>query len=288
MNSNSVIEWLLADDNPAVKYRTLTEILGESADKKPVVDWLNYVLPTDWPQQKGLWSTYYLTTCAESGLSHKDIPQIKDVEDIYVAENSFEYSCSDYMRLRALVRLGFAAEPGIAETIAKLVDGQLPDGGFLCVSRLNKLKYTPKSCAKANLLALMFCAECKKKGIQASIEGALLNYFWNHNLFYRRDNPNELILNGREGWRTIDTFHPFEPMRVGLHNIIESLCALDYGGDSRMQAAWDILKGKKGSDGRYVLNGTLSKSYLPKERIGKPSKWVTFYALLAEREKRNS
>jgi hypothetical protein len=29
----------------------------------------------------------------------------------------------------------------------------------------------------------------------------------------------------------------------------------------------------------------LSKSYLPKERIGKPSKWVSFYVLLAEKER---
>ena len=36
-------------------------------------------------------------------------------------------------------------------------------------------------------------------------------------------------------------------------------------------------------NGKYILDGTLSKSYFPKERVGKPSKWVTFYALLAEK-----
>jgi hypothetical protein len=42
---------------------------------------------------------------------------------------------------------------------------------------------------------------------------------------------------------------------------------------------------KMTSDGKCILNGTLTKSYLPKERVGKPSKWVTFYAMLAEKEK---
>jgi hypothetical protein len=38
-------------------------------------------------------------------------------------------------------------------------------------------------------------------------------------------------------------------------------------------------------DGKYLLNQQLTKSYLPKERVGKPSKWVTFYTLLAEKER---
>ena len=141
----------------------------------------------------------------------------------------------------------------------------------------------PKSCVKANMYALMFCAECRKKGIITDIEKPLLDYFWNHNLFYRTDNPNTLILNAREGWRTIDTFYPFEVMRVGLQNIVESFCALGYRDDPRLQEAWDILNSKKNPVGKYILNGTLSKSYLPKERVGKPSKWVTFYALLAKK-----
>lgn len=34
--SSDVIRWLLEDNNPAVKYRTMTEILGEPADKQAV------------------------------------------------------------------------------------------------------------------------------------------------------------------------------------------------------------------------------------------------------------
>ena len=132
----------------------------------------------------------------------------------------------------------------------------------------------------------MFCAECRKKNIKVEIEGPLLNYFWNHNLFSRKTSPKTLILNAREGWRTIDTFYPFEVMRVGLQNIVESFCALGYGNDPRLQEAWDIINSYKTPDGKYILNGTPSKSYLPKERVGKPSKWATFYALLAEKERR--
>lgn len=284
-STTPVISWLLEDDNPAVKYRTQTELLSETADKSPVVAWANDFLPADWMERVGLWSVYYLNTIAECGLTFEDVSLDKK-KTIHFGNNyRFEHSCGDYMRLRALVRLGLADELGVSHIISNLTEKQLPDGGFLCLHRVDKMNRIPKSCVKANMYALMFCAECRKQGVKTDIEEALLEYFWSHNLFYRTDNPNTLILNAREGWRTIDTFYPFEVMRIGLQNIVESFCALGYGNDPRLQKAWDILNSKKTSFGKYLLNGTLTKSYLPKERVGKPSKWVTFYALLAEKEK---
>lgn len=44
----------------------------------------------------------------------------------------------------------------------------------------------------------------------------------------------------------------------------------------------ESLKQQKNENGQVILDGTLTKSYLPKERVGKPSKWATFYTLLAE------
>ena len=284
-HENAVIHWLLEDNNPAVKYRTQTEILGESADKTPVIAWAKGFLPADWKEREGLWSTYYLTTIAESGLSFADIPLDKEKAIHYGTDYRFEHSCGDYMRLRALVRLGLVND--VTNIIRNLTEKQLPDGGFLCLHRVDKMNRIPKSCVKANMYALMFCAECRKKDIKIDIEKPLLDYFWNHNLFYRTDHPETLILNAREGWRTIDTFYPFEVMRVGLQNVLESFCVLGYGNDVRLKEAWDILNGKKTEDGKYLLNGRLSKSYMPKERVGKPSKWVTFYALLAQKERDN-
>jgi hypothetical protein len=151
--------------------------------------------------------------------------------------------------------------------------------------RLDKMDRIPKSCVKANMLALLLCAECVKKDICLDIASPLLEYFWNHGLFYKTDKPEMLIINAREGWRTIDAFHPFEVMRVGLHNIVESLCALGYGSDERLKEAWALLEGKRTADGRYIIDATLSKSYLPKERAGKPSKWISFYAYLANKHR---
>lgn len=189
------------------------------------------------------------------------------------------------MQLRALVGLGLGNKAVVQAALCGTMERQLPDGGFLCLHRLDKLKYIPKSCVKANMHALLLAAECHKKSIVAPFTEKLLDYFWNHKLFYRSDNSDTLILNAREGWRTIDTFYPFEVMRVGLQNIVEAFTALGYGSDERLSEAWRLLESKKNSDGKYILNGTLTKSYLPKELAGKPSKWVTFYALLAQKER---
>lgn len=281
---NPVIEWLLGNNNPAVAYRTKTELLNEHADKEPVIAWLTGFLPRDWMDTKGLWSTYWLTAIAECGLTYNDIDADASKVDSFYDEHKFECGCGDFMRLRAMVRLGLEIPQTLIESMR---ESQLPDGGFLCLHRLDKLKYTPKSCAKVNMHALMFCAEYKKRGIRLGFEERLISYFWNHQLFYRTDNPEMLMLDGRIGWRTIDTFYPSEVMRIGLQNIVEAFCALGYGNDIRLEKAWAFLNERKTEDNKYLLDGSLSKSYLRKEPCGKPSKWVTFYALLAHQEKTN-
>lgn len=282
MKSAGEIEWLLGEDNPAVKYRAQTEILGQSADKTSVLEWLNAFLPADWTARTGLWFRYYITAFAECGLSYTNIPLDKEAVIGFWSAFPFEHSCADYMHLRALVKLGLADEPTVAETIRHMPEHQLPDGGFLCLHRVDKLKRIPKSCVKASMYALLFTAECKKLGISTEIEQPLVDYFWNHKLFYRTDAPDVPILNVREGWRTIDTFYPFEVMRVGLQNILEAFCVLGYGKDKRLSEAWELLRGQTNAENKAILNGTLTKSYLPKERVGKPSKWVTFYTLMAK------
>lgn len=275
------LSWLLQSENPAVAYRTERELLGKSGDKEPVLSWLFRFLPEDWKEAKGLWSTYWMTAIAECGLTFRDLRDPPPEWSACYDANPFDCGCGDFMRLRAMVCLGLP----IPENVLTLMrQKQLPDGGFLCLHRLDKLKYTPKSCVKANMHALLFAAECKKRGIELAITDALLEYFWKHRIFYRTDDPAALILNAREGWRTVDVFYPFEVMRVGLSNVVEAFCALGYGADGRLEEAWRMLEGKTDAEGRTRLDGTLSKSYLPKERVGKPSRWATFYTLLARKE----
>lgn len=282
---NNIISWLLENNNPAIEYRTKTELLNEKPNNANVIDWLRKILPTDWKNTKGLWLTYYYTSIAECGIKGEEFG-IKGNEIIkYFKNNNFKYGCGDFMLLRALIMLGFGKELKNIGILDTLENKKLLDGGFLCTQRLEKFNNMPKSCVKCNNLTLMFLSECKKENIKVSIENDLLQYFWKHKIFYKSNDQSTLMINAREGWRTIDTFYPFEVMRVGLQNIVEAFCVLGYGKDKKLKEAWNILENKKEKDGKYILEGTLSKSYLPKEKTGKPSKWVTFYVLLAEKYK---
>lgn len=280
-----LLQWLLEDDNPAIKYRAQTELLEQQADGADVKTWIFDKLPEKWYEANGLWYSYYITALAECGLSYNDVP-LKHLDKAFEnLDTKFDSGCGDFMLLAALMKLGFSEHKTMQNIIYKLNSYSLPDGGFLCLHRADKLKYIPKSCYKSNLHALLFLAECRKKNIEAGFGQPLLYYFLNRNLFYKSTDKNMLVLNSREGWRTIDTFYPFEVMRVGLQNVVEALSALGYCKDERLQKAWNILDSYKDDTGKVLLKGTLTKSYLPKERVGKPSKWVTFYTLLADKHR---
>ena len=282
---DNVINWLLENDNPAVRYRTLTELLNQPADISDSKEWITNKIPENWHETNGLWYGYYITAFTECGLTCDNLP-FNYLKKAFEGFNDiFNCGCGDFMLLRALVKLGCYNNEIVKKTIAKAGEHILPDGGFLCLNRLDKLKYTPKSCYKANLHALLLASECKKKNIECPYINELIQYFKNHNIFYRTDNKDILVLDLRPGWRTTDIFYPFEVMRIGLQNIVESFSALGFGNDSWMDEAWNLLNLCKDDCGRVILQGTLTKSYLPKEKVGKPSKWATFYTLLAEKEK---
>lgn len=283
--SNSATAWLLDTGNPAVQYRTKTELLGLEAEPTESFQWIEKKLPADWYKIKGLWYVYYINALAECGLNQSMLPSEWFEVAMDRIRTSFDFSCEAFMLLQAMVTLGFGENPDVQKTFALLCGNRLPDGGFLCEKRKNRLEYIPKSCYKADYYALRLCSCCRKKGIVLEIEQELIRYFLDRNLLFRRDNLDELVLNGKEGWRNADIFHPFEVMRIGIHNIMETISSLGYGNAPETASGWNYLNSAKDDMGRVILSGTLTKSYLPKEKVGKPSAWATFYSLLAEKER---
>lgn len=276
-----IYSWLLEDKNPAVQYRTRTELLDQNADVSDARNWILARLPERWWEIQGLWYRYYLTAIAECGLTYHELTSQQLDPAFAMLAHAFEHSCADFMLLNALVKLRLGNHPIVSNALSQL--NPLSDGGFLCRQRQRKLNYIPKSCYKANVHALMLAANCKMHEIDAPFTMPLADYFVRRNLFYRTDSPETLVLDARPGWRSIDAFHPFEAMRVGIHNILEAMCTLGFGQHPALNPAWELLNRQKDAEGRILLAGTLTKSYLPKERIGQPSKWATFYTLLAEK-----
>ncbi len=289
--NEETLDWLLEGNNPGVRVRTLTGLCGLSDDDPEAVAARGLVMRTldisrdlTWMNGEGLTLRKNLTAFAESGLTRDDIP-ITALVDRLLAQVD-DVNCSDFMLLRALVMLGYGADPRVRHSVAQAVEKRLPDGGWLCLHRLNKMNRTPKSCIKANMHALLLAGEMRKRGMSFPGSDRLVQYFLKRRLFYRMDDPKRLVLPCRPGYRMTDAYFPIEIQRVGLPLLLESLAVLGAGPAPELSEAWDILHSKQDEQGRVKLEGTLGKSYLPKERVGRPGKWVTLYAWLAYKARR--
>ena len=134
---------------------------------------------------------------------------------------------------------------------------------------------------------LLFFAELKRAGLHASGAERLIGYFLRRKVFYRTDDPTRLVLDDHPGRRMTDVFFPIEYFRVGLPVLLEAFAVLGVGEAPELREAWRLLEEKVDAQGRVPLEGTLPlrTAYLPKERVGKPSKWATLYTCLAWKEK---
>ncbi len=292
--NQTLLDWLSEDNNPGVRLRALTGLRNLASDHPEVVAARAQVLQTleqardlSWMSGKGLALLYNLVAVAESGLVRGDLP-VDPLVDRFLAA-PFDANCADLLLLRTLVMLGYGEDPRVRARLAEVSQTQLPDGGWLCLHRTTKMKRIPKSCIKANMHALLLSGEMKKRGFHFPVQGEegtlerLVRYFLDRRVFYRMDDPTRLVLDCRPGWRMTDVFFPAELMRVGLPMLMEAFSATGAGDAPELKEAWDLLKTKRDPQERLILEGTLVKPYLPREKVGKPAKWPTLYACLAER-----
>lgn len=284
--SAAVLDWLLEEDAPGVRLRALLDLCGRplddpevSATRRSVLGTLDAACDLSWTHEPGIQRIYRLTALAECGLTRDDLAVGAAVDA--VLEQPFDANCGDYMTLRALVMLGYGADERVTQRLSLAAAAQLPDGGWTCLHRLDRMGRTPKSCMKAALHGLLLAAELHRRGLALPGAASLLRYFLGRRLFYRTTDPEQLVLQARPGWRTIDAFFPNELMRVGLPTLLAALAALGVSRAPEARQAWDLLAAKEDDCGRVRLEGTLAKSYLPRERVGRPGKWVTLYARLA-------
>lgn len=306
MYMGSLYDWLLEDNNPEIKYRTLTELFEKPIDDSEVQAVYDLIREHkdikkifSKQNEKGIWdnseygvhtSLRYLTALAEYGMhSDKHIDKAIDyavgfLNDKENAIGTAGYDgCSNALVLRAMVMLGYHSRSDVELLIDKYVSSQLYDGGFMC-RRLFDKKPDRKSCYKASVAGLLLYGACKQKGLNFENTSHLLDYFLRRDVFYKSDKIT-LVVDGKAGWRYIDNFFPVESMRIGLPQIMASLSILGAGNNTGTMNAWDLLMRKRNDNGRFILEGTLSKQPCSFGKVGQENKWVTFYALLAEKYK---
>jgi hypothetical protein len=304
--ANSVINWILEENQPPVRYLALLELLGNPADdpevekarsRIPREGWAHEILSKQkpggyWESRRSLYRPKYTTTnwmalvLADLGLA-KENARIKECADLFFTywldekkDNIFKDEvCVVGNTARMLTRFGYYDDPRVRRLFERLLEDQKEDGGWHC--------WDPKKgtldCWEA-LAAFAAIPESRRtRRIKSSIERGAAFYL-----------ERRLVDEGETRYRPWFRFHYpvhyYYDVLVGLDVITQ----LGYGGDRRLRQALEILMDKRQRDGRWLLDrihpdpasfawgkGNLKQRVKPfgLEEEGKPSKWITLTAL---------
>ena len=287
---HSILEWLLEEENPEVRLRTLKEYEKLPEDDERVVACKKMLLHSK-VYERGLkklrtdkpWAKYdAILGFAEWGLTRADIGIDIDGEVFALIESSgFKMLCGEPLLLRNLVKLGYAQEEIVKNEIDSVLGLIKEDGGFGCIStnkKINDPRKPHKSCARLTVEYLLLAAELHLLGYRPACEKALTNYFTTRNIFYRTDDMRTPMVDVMLG-----TFYPPDPIKIGAHQIVYALRVLGCAPESEaMQAGYSVLNQHRLDNGRYVLTASKSVPAFKAGNVGEENKWVTLYAYMAQ------
>ncbi len=286
----SILEWLLKEETPEVRLRTLKEYMKLPDNDEKVIECKNLLLRSKIYERalKKLgkdkpWDKFdAIMAFAEWGLTRKDIG--KDIDDEVFAlidRTGFKMLCGEPYLLRNLVKLGYDQEDRVKNEIACVLSGIKEDGGFGCIStnkKINDPRKPHKSCARLTVEYLLLVAELHLLGYRMDCESKLAHYFTKRNIFYRTDDMKTPMVDVMTG-----TFYPSDPIKVGAQNILYALRVLGCQPDSEaMQAGYKVLDQYRKENGRYILTASKSVPAFKAGNIGEENKWVTLYAWMAQ------
>lgn len=286
----NILEWLLSDDTPEVRLRTLKEYQKLSDDNPKVIECKSKLLQSK-IYERGLkklkkdkpWEKFdAIMAFAEWGLTREDIGSDIDKEVFSLIQSTgFKMLCGEPYLLRNLVKLGYYQEDIVKEEISCMLGKIKEDGGFGCISsnkKINDPKKPHKSCARLTVEYLLLVAELRLLGIKCGCEGTLVHYFTKRNIFYRTDSRETPMVDVM-----LETFYPSDPIKVGVQNIVYALRVLGCPGESEaMQAGYKVLNRYRLDNGRYILTASKSVPAFKAGKVGEENKWITLYAYMAQ------
>ena len=302
---NSVIEWLLEENQPSVRYHTLIDLLGLERNIPEVTEaysnvskkgWAFDILKLQkpegyWQSKRSLYAPKYRATnwmaliLSDLGLT-KENNKVRKAADLFFnqwlvlpsGENIFnDEVCIVGNTARMLTRFGYEDDYRVRKLFDRLVEDQKEDGGWNCFpSSKGTLDCWE---ALAAFAALPKSKQTRK--IRNSIERGV--EFYLHRRLFDDDEKKYA-----PWFRFHYPNHYYYDVLVGLDVITK----LGYGADRRLRAALEILDQKREKDGTWLLEKVhpdlvagaqygLRKKASPfaLEEAGKPSKWITLNAL---------
>jgi hypothetical protein len=308
-SAGSVVDWLLEDSQPSVRYLTLTRLLRTpdsdpevraTRARIPGVGWAADLLADQlsnggWPSDKSLYWPKYLSTnwkllvLSDLGITRDD-PRIaraceRWMDSFAKSDGGFGgggsrgHLCATGNTVRALIRFGYEDEPRVLAGLDWMVRAQAKLGGWSCFASGRNLDSWEPLSAFAAYPRSKWTPEMER----AVARGA--------EFFLSR----ELHIQGAPyaPWERFHyPVHYYYDLLVGL----DALTGLGYGNDPRLGYALGRLRSKRRPDGRWNLDavhpdveGSMAAWFeshprdrptpLALEAAGQPSKMVTLTAL---------
>jgi hypothetical protein len=308
--SGKVLDWLLEEDQPSIRYLTLTQLLGrketdsgvrEAKARIPSVGWAAEILagrnPAGWWVDgtrlyvpKYLSTNWMLLILSDLGVD-RTLPAIRTSSDLWIRrfttpDGSFGleggsqgHLCIAGNTARALIRFGYEDHPAVRRALTWLVRNASPLGGWSCFGSGRNLDSWEGLSAFASYPRRKWTSamtSCVEKGAEFFLERELYRQGGHYEPWYRFHYP----------------VHYYYDLLVGL----DLLTSLGYADDPRLRTALSVLKGKRRHDGRWNLDalhpdleGGTAEWYRAHphraptpfglETPGKPSKMITLRAL---------
>jgi len=306
------IRWLLEEDQPSVRYRTLTELLGRSPEDPEVRTAQRRIASTGWAadilarrtpgagwsdgsspyQPKYVSTNWMMLVLSDLGVTRAD-PAVRDACEYWMERMAAKdgglggnskgtpHYCVSANMARAVTRLGYADDPRVRRTLDWLVETAHPRGGWSCWGPSRNLDSWEAMSAFAAYPRSKWTSamrECVAKGAEFFLSRELHHQGSRYAPWYRTHYP----------------VHYYYDLLVGL----DFMTALGYGADPRMRYAVDWLRARRRADGAWNLDavhpdvGPAMRRYMTThpndlripfalETVGRPSKIVTLTALKA-------
>ena len=305
--SRVALDWLLEEDQPAIRRLALAQLLGMSDDDPEILEaieaipnrgWAADILAEQksggwWVSDESLYRPKYLSTnwmlliLSDLGLTRDDA-RIRKACDLWIAryakaDGGFgpdrmttSHVCTAGNTARALVRFGYSDHPKVRSAFEWFVKNRDKNGGWSCFGSGRNLDSWEGLSAFA-----VYPRQKWTAGMTRAVEDAA-EFYLSRELHSQGDRYGPW-------YRFHYPVHYYYDLLVGL----DFMTALGYTDDPRLRYAVTLLKKKRRSGGRWILDavhpdleGNAAKWYakgMPTpfalEEPGRPSKMITLRAM---------
>ena len=311
---NSVIDWLLEENQPSIRYLTLTELLGRSEKDHEVKSARENITNIGWAKDlfekqtsSGYWiheslyepkyisTNWMLLILSDLGLT-KEEPRIEGICQMWMKrfgtkDGGFSAFgkregnlCITGNTARALVKFGYVNHPRVRRAFEWFVRYQSKRGGWSCWNESGRRNGSNLDSWEALSAFAVYPRQKWTRSMKLAVERGA-EFFLERELHKQGDRY--------EPWyRFHYPLHYYYDLLVGL----DFMTALGYSGDKRLGYAISLLKKKRRSDGTWNLDAINPDAESPRarwdknhpkqasipfalEKPGEPSKMITLNAL---------